>query len=168
LKTIEMKSGAVVLLDDEDHEVLSAYRWFARPGRHTCYAMRKRRVGGKDIVVLMHRQIMAAPAGLVVDHIDGNGLNNQRSNLRLCTSAENIRNQPKRRVTPSRYKGVFVCGTTGRWFVKILAHNRQIFLGRFASEHAAARAYNEAAQQFFGEFANLNVIDGEDRFRRAG
>jgi len=106
----------------------------------------------------MHRVLMGLSAGdpRVVDHIDGNGLDNRRQNMRICTAGENARNR-SRTTNTTGYKGVFARG--GR-FVAQIACPKQ-YLGCFGSKHAAAVAYNEAAKQRFGEFASLNKIDRE-------
>lgn len=110
----------------------------------------------------MHRVILDAPADMCVDHINGNPLDNRRENLRLCTRAEN--NRAKHRVKSgktSRYKGVYLMKKTGKWIAGVRAHGKYKRLGSFENEADAARAYNEAAKQYYGEFAVLNVIDGD-------
>ncbi len=104
----------------------------------------------------MHRQIMAAPDHLVVDHIDHNGLNNTRANLRLCTSAQNLCNALPPANASSRYKGVSWEKRRKNWRVVIQFNNKTYHLGHFKNEIEAAKAYDERAKELHGEFACLN------------
>lgn len=100
---------------------------------------------------------MQAPADKFVDHKDGNQLNNQRFNLRLCTLSENQHNQRNfHQNTSSRYKGVHWNRARGKWHVQIGVNGKRLYLGLFSSEEAAALAYNEAAIKYHREFASLN------------
>lgn len=109
----------------------------------------------------MHREIMNAPKGMVVDHIDGNGLNNRKSNLRICTQAQNNLNSRPKRNCSSRYKGVSFYKRDKIWQVQIFHNSRTIFLGRFDDEIEAALAYDRKAAELFGEFAYLNFKKSE-------
>jgi hypothetical protein len=109
--------------------------------------------------ILMHRVITNAPEGVLVDHIDGNTLNNQRSNLRLCTNQQNGMNRKPRQNGSSRYKGVTWNPSNRCWVAQIKAAGNIQYLGSFKDERDAAREYNNAARQHFGEFARLNVIE---------
>ena len=111
----------------------------------------------------MHRVITDCPDGMVVDHINDDALDNRRSNLRVCTQQDNIRNGIKcrRRLgkrTRSKYKGAHFHGPTGRWQARIVVSGRQISLGYFDHEIDAAKAYDEAAYEMFGEFARPNIL----------
>ncbi len=150
MKTIPLNHGLEAIVDDEDYEELSKYKWYV--GLPGLDVMRARGI-------LMSREIMKAPDGLEVDHKDGNGLDMQRSNLRLCTSSQNNQNRKKRKGTTSKYKGVF--GWTGRWQVGIklqdtFGQTSKKHLGYFTVEEEAAKTYDEAARKHFGEFACLN------------
>lgn len=149
VKRIALSDGQYALVDAADYEWLNAYHW------HLCsggYAARSEK--GKRI--LMHRQIMDPPQGMVVDHIDGNRANNCRSNLRVCTRAENQRNQRKQRGSASGYKGVGYLKGSDRCHAKLVFEGKTIWLGHFDNEVEAARAYDRAAVECFGEFAHLN------------
>ena len=161
---IPLSQELVALVDDEDVLLVQEHRWYANhiKGRRKVYAVRQERNAdtGKISSVLMHRVIMGARQGQEVDHIDHNGLNNLRSNLRVCTRSENQQNARKQiRDTTSKYKGVYSDKAHGKWAAGIGINNRNIFLGYFDSETDAARAYDAAALEHFGEFALLNLTD---------
>jgi hypothetical protein len=107
--------------------------------------------------ITLHRLIMQAPRGMVVDHVNGNRLDNRRCNLRLATTAENIRNMAIRGGT-SQFKGVYYNTPRGRWRAHICCDRKKLNLGDYATEEAAARAYNKAAIELFGPFARLNPL----------
>lgn len=154
MKEIPLTKGKVTLVDDEDYSFLNQFSWHARPHRSTFYAIRWN--GENRTRTRMHHLILFVPPELQIDHIDGNGLNNQRSNLRYATSQENSRNQKGHFDRLSSYKGVSWSG--GKWRVRICVDGRNIYLGRFKSEEKAALAYNNAALLHFGQFARLNVV----------
>lgn len=149
------KGKFIALVDDEDFESINQYKWFVMKSRTTIYAARNVRVGGKRTNLRMHWEIMG---GKGVDHKDHNGLNNQKSNLRFCTASENLMNRRKWKNTSSIYKGVCFNKLARKWQANIQTNGKLIHIGLFVSEVDAARAYNEKAIEFFGEFANLNNI----------
>lgn len=106
----------------------------------------------------MHRLIMGAPKGKEVDHIDGNGLNNQKSNLRICDRFQNTQNCIPRKNTTSKYRGVSWGSRENKWKAQISAFNKSHYIGCFSLETKAAEAYNKKAMELFGEFAKLNII----------
>jgi hypothetical protein len=142
-------------VDDEDYEWLSRHKWHCSAQG---YAMRRDvALPGKPIVS-MARVILGLPARgreFVPDHINGDKLDNRRANLRAATAAQNSRNTAKHK-GGSRFKGVCLCRQTGRWKATIKIDGRQAWLGRFDTEEDAARAYDAAALEAFGEFACLN------------
>jgi hypothetical protein len=139
------------VVDPKDRHFLEELTWSPLRGQNTTYA-RARKKDGKDwVTVLLHRLIMNAPPGVEVDHENGNGLDNRRSNLRLATPAQNNGNQ-KPRGGSSVFKGVCWHKQRGKWYARI-SHRS---LGLFAVEEDAARAYDKAALQEFGEFARCN------------
>jgi hypothetical protein len=107
----------------------------------------------------MHRQILDAPEGVWVDHIDGDGLNNRKSNLRLCSAIENARNRRPRPNCRSRYKGISWHKRQKKWAVRIGKRGKGIHLGSFDDQIEAAVAYDRKAEKLFGEFAYLNFPD---------
>lgn len=106
----------------------------------------------------LHRIIMKASDNMVVDHIDGNPLNNRKSNLRICTRPENSRNQRIRNDNTSKYKGVSLDKSRKKWLGYIGVNGKKTYLGSYNTKEDAAKAYNEAAIKYHGEFAKLNKI----------
>lgn len=155
MKEIPLTHGYMALVDDEDYERLAAFRWgvLARAG-YTAYAIRH--VGRYP--VYMHRDVIGAPLGVGVDHIDGDGLNNRRANLRLANHAQNGANA-KVKTRTSQFKGVYLDRRQGKWRAQIREDGGSRALGSFASEEDAARAYDRAAVRVFGVFARLNLAD---------
>jgi len=157
IRYIPLTQGKFAIVDAADYEELSKYKWYAnRINGGTYYALRPSPAG----VILMHRQIMKPPKGMVVHHIDGYGLHNRRSNLIICTQAQNSYNCRPRRNSSSKYKGVHLNKTLKhrKWAatIKCKAKGGREFLGRFESEAEAARAYDRRAKELFGNFAYLN------------
>lgn len=154
IRYIALTQGKFAIVDAADYEWLSQYKWhLVAPGK--LYAGRKE--GGKTIY--MHREIMQPPPGMMVDHIDGNGLHNRRANMRNCTNQQNMRNIHKRRSGASIYKGVYYDKRRHTWYARICHNGKNIHLGTFPTEIEAAHAYDRAARRLFGEFAHLNFPD---------
>lgn len=107
--------------------------------------------------VYMHREIMGTPKGMDTDHIDRNGLDNRKCNLRICTRSQNNHNRQPRTDCDSRYKGV--AKQRKRWMAHIQYNGRSIFLGEYDTEIEAAKAYDKKAKEFFGEFARPNIYN---------
>lgn len=128
--------------------------WHIRRGRHAWYAMRDARRAGRHTVEYLHRLLLGAPRGVAVDHIDGNGLNNLRDNLRLCSLSENNGNSQRRSDNTSGFKGVSWHRGRGKWQASISLAGRDKYLGLFDTQGAAHEAYKAAATKMFGEFAN--------------
>lgn len=164
--------GLFALVDDSDYEDLSKHRWSTCKSKHTIYV--KAIINGQR--QLMHRYILGLRLNvdtlIEVDHKDGNGLNNQRSNIRACSKSENQRNRKACGV--SKYLGVawwvkkttyfrkktqdYRTSTSSAWLASIKVANKKKHLELFKTEEAAALAYNDAAAKYHGEFARLNVI----------
>jgi len=146
---IPLGRNLVALVDAQDAEWLSCYRWRAiRIGR-TWYAVR----ADCEQLVYMHRMILGAPEGLIVDHRDGNGLNNTRANLRLATIRENNINAAKRAGCSSKYRGVDWCKSARAWRARVWVGGREKLVGYFATEEEAIAAREKAAQAAYGEYA---------------
>lgn len=161
MKEIILTQGKVALVDDEDFEELNKYKWYAYKSRNTFYAGRKLRLGvNKKRIVIMHRELLGLKdSKLKGDHIDHNGLNNQKYNLRIATNAENCKNQMPRKGFSSKYKGVCWHKRDKMWNANIRINERQKHLGYFDNEIEAAKAYDAMAKLHFREFACLNFPD---------
>lgn len=159
MKEIQLTQGFVTIVDDSDFEELNQYKWHVdRNPSGLMYAVRNLpRAGGKQKQERMHCRIAG---GKDYDHADTNGLNNQRYNLRPATKSQNQANVPKhKRGTPtSQYKGVSKLNDCNRWVAKIAIAGKRIYLGIFDSEIKAAKAYDVAAIEHFGQFALTNFI----------
>lgn len=167
MRLIELTKGQVSKIDDNDFENINKYKWHAHydPSTKSYYARRSEYgtdVIGKSRTVLMHRAIMNASKGEMVDHIDHDTLNNQRSNLRICTNSQNRANSRKSGLAKNKYKGVSLVkenvNKTNPYMALIKARKRVLYLGYFKTEIEAAIAYNKAALEHHGQFAELNKI----------
>jgi hypothetical protein len=156
---IPLSQGKFATVDDEDFEWLSRCKWSYDPKG---YAIRAVRAEDKTYMLYMHRAILNASGPCVVDHIDGDGLNNQRANLRIATVAQNVHNtRPQKRSKTSAYKGVSRYRKTGKWQASIKKSNERLHLGLFDTEEDAARAYNAAARHLFGSNAYVNAVSND-------
>jgi hypothetical protein len=155
MKTIPLTKGKVAQVDDNDYEWLSQSHWFAANVHGYYYAARE--IKGK--VYLMHRVILGLDVGdpTVADHIDHNGLNNTRANLRKATRQQNCANRLNQAHT-SRYKGVMFWKERGKWRARIRHLGHSTSLGLFATELEAAKAYDAKALELHGEFALTNAV----------
>jgi len=157
MREIPLTQGKVAIVDDEDFEELSKYKWHASRGRHTFYAIRTLGKHPHMQTIHMHREILKPPLLLLCDHINHDGLDNRRCNLRICTYSQNLWNQRLQGGT-SVYKGVYFDKRRNKWqaYITPKPKGERQHLGRFAKEIDAALAYDNAAAKFFGEFARLN------------
>ncbi len=162
VRLIPLSKFRFAIVDAEDYERLSRQSWRSRRFDNCWYAVRWVRLSekSKKTIAWMHRAILEAPEGMLVDHRNHNGLDNRKENLRLATYSQNMQNRRKiRRVCSSRFKGVmFRKGgrRRRRWRASIKVRGRLIELGMFMTEQEAARAYDAAAREYYGEFACLN------------
>ena len=160
MKIIKLTKDKECVVDDEDYDYLNQFKWYTLvtkdkySGREKFYALRK--VSRKNL--LMHRDIMKCPTGYVVDHGDGNTLNNQKNNLRICTYSQNLQNQKSYKL---KYKGVYTENKKEKIFFKssIYVKGKSISLGCFKTPETAAYAYNKAAEFYFKEYAYINKLD---------
>lgn len=156
-RLIPLTKGYVAIVDEADYEALATYCWQAQEARRPARIGHRRVYAMRGGGIRMHRQIVGAPRGVPVDHINGDGLDNRRSNLRPSTTWQNVANQRYPRLgTSSRFKGVSWAKRERIWEAYIKVHRRKINLGSFSDEIQAAYAYDRAAKQFFGEFAAPN------------
>lgn len=165
--------GVIVTLEDEevrcdldDLQVLKGYRWrivglSARKGRKLKYAAAYHWTEKGPRYLYMHRLLSDAPKGFEVDHINGDTLDNRRDNLRIATPSQNRANSGLWACNHSGFRGVCLNKKSNRWVVKFRANNKRIHVGTFDCPIEAAKAYNKAALDHFGEFAYLNPIPVE-------
>jgi hypothetical protein len=158
-RRIALTRGLYAIVDPEDHDRLARYKWHAMKSRYTFYAARysRRDKDGKRKCYMMHREIMKLEGNKMCDHINGNGLDNRKANLRPASRAQNGWNRGKSRVkSRSRYKGLAWDNKDKRWEVRISVNGRRIYIGRFEDEMQAARAYDRAARIYHGRYAQVN------------
>lgn len=159
MKEVQLNRGYIALVDDEDFEKVSQFKWSALVDKRkkdgsikNVYAIRGVCTGKTET---MHRFITG---NTETDHVDHNGLNNQRQNLRRCTSQQNRCNRVKAGDNTSGYKGVHWCKQTSSWMARIEADNIRLYLGRFSTALEAANAYDAAALKYHKDFALTNAM----------
>ena len=157
LEYVECKlpTGMRFVIDRTDYPLVSHYKWVANRAGYFLAS-----TGQRDEHIFLHRLIMNPPAGLYVDHIDGDKSNCRRSNLRICTKTENNRNVGLTSNNQSGYKGVHWAADRGKWRAEITVDRDHIRIGSFDSAEEAARAYDEYALFCFGEYAKTNKMLG--------
>jgi len=159
MKTISLTQGKFALVDDEDFERVSRYKW-----QFGSYGYAVANIWNKNTKThshtRLHRFILNAERGTQIDHKDLNKLNNTKSNLRFCNTSQNMLNAGVYRTNTTGYKGVYLCKRKKKisWYVQIRYQGKQVFLGIFTDIKKAAQVYNQAALKYHGEFARLNNI----------
>jgi hypothetical protein len=144
-----------IKIDKKDLHLFYSRTWSVNRGRGNYVQS-----SVKNKTVMLHRLIMKPAAGLIVDHINGDPLDNRRANLRVCKQADNVKNNRKLRTgKTSKYKGVYWMTSMAKWAAQIKSDNKTSYLGCFELEVDAALAYNNAAKILHGEFAALNEIN---------
>tara|TARA_R110002096_G_scaffold299914_1_gene494671 strand:- start:184 stop:747 length:564 start_codon:yes stop_codon:yes gene_type:complete len=170
MKKIKLTQDQWALVDDEDYDRLNEHKWCAtankQRGKFYFYVVRAspRDSNGKRKPIRMHREITNAPKGKMVDHINGNPLDNRKENLRVCTNQENLRNRGKSKNNKSGYKGVsyrkkakdMINEHSKPWWAFIAGNGKGGYLGVYKTKEEAARVYDKKAIELFGEFAVLN------------
>lgn len=156
---IKLSQGKVAIVDDEDFEYLNQWKWCAVKNHGHWYAMRTDVSTSTRFTVFMHRVIMKTPTDLVVDHVDQDGLNNKKDNLRNCTSQQNSLNNSSR-YGSSAYKGVYYNKDRQKWHARIITNKKRVHLGFFTTEEEAALAYNNAVIESGNIFIPINTIKG--------
>jgi hypothetical protein len=158
LKEIKLTQDRVAIVGDEDYERLNQHTWCAIRDRHTYYAHRKTRIDGKMVGIMMHREILGlSPCdGILSDHKNRNGLDNQRENLRTTTYSHNAHNCHLRKDNTSGFRGVNWHKDTGQWVAKICIGRKIIQNGYYHDKVDAALAYDQLATKYHGDKATLN------------
>jgi hypothetical protein len=149
MKEIPLTRGKFTTVDDEDYDDLMQYKWHCTKAG---YAARGKWINGKQVLIYMHRYLLNAAPGTVVDHLDGNKRNNQRSNILLCTQSENMANSIKYNKTG--FKGV--CRSLDKYAAYIDKHKKRMYLGTFNTAEEAAKAYDKKAIEIHGVHALTN------------
>jgi hypothetical protein len=154
MKKIKLTQNKIALVDNEDYERLTKWSWYVVKKGHNYYAVRQFRLFGKKKIVYMHRQALeynnfVFGKNLSVDHIDHNGLNNQKHNLRVVNSKQQAQNRKKTKKKTSKFKGVCWDKLNEQWRAYIKVNGKELYLGLFDNEKKAAKEYNYAAKQFF-------------------
>lgn len=151
MKEIPLSRGRVAIVDDEDFEHLSQWKWFCTASG---YAVRNSKSNeGTKRTIFMHRVIMGDPTGFLVDHKSMDTLDNRRINLRVATKAQNMSNRGPQANNKSGFKGVFWNKQKAKWNAKICVNKKHVHLGFFKSSHDAHQAYFEGAKRMHGEFS---------------
>ncbi len=158
---IPLTQGKVAIIDRSDYDLVSPFKWCAIQDGDRWYAVRMTYIPTKKTIRL-HRFLLNSKSNEKCDHINYDGLDNRRSNLRIVTNSQNMMNQMKRSGTSSRFKGVVWHKRDKIWEAYIRHNQRGIYLGRFSDEVEAAKAYNMAAIKYFGEYARLNQLGGNE------
>ena len=161
-KRIPLTQGKFAIVDDADFEWLNQRKWQCDSGPYSNYATQRIKADGKGRHgnCLMHRLILKPSPGLECDHINSDGLDNRRCNLRLCTRTQNQWNRRKHMAASSIHKGVYWHKRTRKWVARITVNGERLWLGEFDDETDAAAIYDAAARKHFGDFARPNVIEG--------
>ena len=158
-KYIDLKYGGRALVDASDYEYLNQFKWKENPSKYTDYCVREDYSSGRRMKLGMHREIMKPKKGVMIDHINHNGLDNRRVNLRFCTKSQNAMNRPAPSHNTSGWKGVSYSKKDGAYEAYITLEQKRRFLGVFKNKDDAAMAYNDAAQRLHREFAYYNVSE---------
>ena len=159
MKEIELSRGYKAIVDDEDYERLSQWAWKISTCNSGVYATRwvPESDSNRRQLVRMHVDIMNPPTGMLVDHVNGDTLDNRRCNLRVCTKGQNQMNMRRNSRNTSGYRGVHWHAKCGKWVAMIKVNGERHYLGLFESVEAAAVAYAEASRKYHGEFGRPDL-----------
>ncbi len=145
---IKLTTGETAIVEDRDYSYLMQWKWFRRVKNNQIYAIRHafkdERLSGQPHLIKMHRVIMCAEKGMIVDHINHNGLDNTRNNLRVVTNQENLKNMKLKKNNTSGFTGVTWCKKENRWVSQIMINRKTICIGRFSNKEDAIKARKEA------------------------
>lgn len=163
MKEIKLTQNQVTLVDDEDYVWLCKNTWYAHKYPHSYYAERhgRKKVDKHNRILKMHKEIWifhnsTIPTGYTIDHINNNGLDNQKENLRLATYQQNSFNRRANKNSSSKYKGISYYKNTNKWRAQIKHNGKLIHLGLFDNEIDAAKVYDKEALKLYKEYAKFN------------
>jgi len=161
MKKIKLTQGRFAIVDDEDYEIFSSFNWYTSSSGYAIrMSLKSEHKSNKRKTIILHRIIVKCPEGKEVDHINGDRLDNRRTNLRVCSHQQNTRNVRMPFTNTTGYKGVTSNNSckVNPWAAKIWCNERLIYLGGYPTKEEAALAYNKKAKELFGEFALLNKV----------
>jgi hypothetical protein len=160
-RRIYLGEGEYTVVEPADYYAFGKFKWIFFGAGKNSYAVREVKIGPKKTKkVYLHRAIMKPQKRKLVDHRNGDGLDNRRANLRLATYSQNLANRSKTKSkTTSKYRGVSFNKFSGKWGAVISWRHKQMWLGRFENEIDAARAYDKAARKYHKDFARLNFSE---------
>lgn len=157
---IELSSGDVAIIDADKIDVISDIKWYRLPGDRTNYAVSNKRLEDRTVVMLyLHRVLTDCPDDMVVDHINGDGLDNRMCNLRVVTVAENNLNSRVRSDSQTGIKGAYYDKRKGSYYSRITINGKDIYLGTFKTAKEAAEAYAEASRKYHGKYGRTHLDD---------
>ena len=145
-----------VLIDNDDYEKVNSIKWHVYITKGLIYFRTWSYIGRKQTLLFLHQLVAKTPKGMKTDHANGNTLDNRKCNLRICTAAENTRNQKRRTDNSSGYKGVSWAKRRGKWVAQIIKDGKHHFLGHFSTPEEAHNAYCEASKNYHGEFGRVS------------
>jgi hypothetical protein len=156
IRKIKLTQNKFSLVDEDDFNDLNKFKWHALFDGYNYYAGRSSEyINGKRKTIKMHTVIMNTPKGMEVDHIDGDGLNNTKKNLRICTHSQNSKNQGLRKNNTSGFKGVYQDKIYKKWIAKINIDGKRIHLGRFNTKEESYEKYCQACKKYHKKYFKL-------------
>lgn len=155
-RKIALSKGLFATVDASDFLQLSKWKWYANNIGHKTYACRTVKKGGRQ-TLYMHKEIIGTPVGLVTDHINGNGLDNRRSNLRVCSRRENLLNRGEQTNNSSGISGVSFEKKSQKWESYLHHYGKKISLGRYSEKEEAVKARTEGIKKWYNDFAYVQT-----------
>ncbi len=157
MKKIKLTKNKFSLVDDSDFDMLNKLKWHSYYDGYNWYALHTKRLPGNKFKSFQMHRLLLNPSSskVIIDHKDGDGLNNQRSNLRLCTHSENMKNRRSMKISISGLKGVSWNKKSNKWEARIMSNRKNFYLGGFDSKIKAYDAYCKGCFKYHGKFARI-------------